>query len=233
MIVERIACLRDRVEPVRAGRAGDRSASDVDGEGRRRRPDVCREIRDACNRCRCPRHRRRRFARRAPCPRQRRGCRRRACRCAPNSLAEVSQAPELRKARIVGLERGVKNVVRLGVQHVGTPRQQRDQGLDVLAARTNMPDAAVTGEVAVGVDRRATGADPGFRGIERGSRRPRPGGRPQLQPRGSARRDGRRSAESQSLSSRWQPRREMDLGLSCGRDCNARTRSRHGRSFVW
>src|SRR5215510_13969783 len=73
--------------------------------------------------------------------------------CTVNSLADVEQVPQVRKARIVGLVRGVQEIVRLGVQRVGTPRQLRDEGLDVLAARTSMPHAAVADEpVAFGVN---------------------------------------------------------------------------------
>jgi hypothetical protein len=73
--------------------------------------------------------------------------------CAANSLADVEQVPEVRKARIVGLRRGVQEIVWLGVQHVGTRRQLPDEGLNVLAARTSMPDAAVADQrVAFGIN---------------------------------------------------------------------------------
>src|SRR5215813_3387039 len=45
LIVEGIACVRDRVEPMGAGGAGDRSAANGDGGVCGRRPDVGRQVR--------------------------------------------------------------------------------------------------------------------------------------------------------------------------------------------
>src|SRR5262245_5350127 len=73
--------------------------------------------------------------------------------CTADVLADVEQVPEIRKARIVGRERGVHDVVRLGVHDVGPHPQLREESLDVLTARTSVPDAAVADEpVGVGVN---------------------------------------------------------------------------------
>ena len=45
LVVERIACIGDRIEPVRTRRAIDHYAADIDGERRRRRPDVGGQVR--------------------------------------------------------------------------------------------------------------------------------------------------------------------------------------------
>src|SRR5439155_327050 len=154
VIVERIARARERVEAVCAGGARDGQAGYVDGKGRRRRPDVRREIRmrvvdagvddpdDGVARAEgaIPRGRRMDVG----------------ARCADDAvdrLPDVQQAPELGKPWIVWLRRGIQHVVGFGVQDVAAVCEVSEQGLDVLAAGARAPETSVAdGAVALSVD---------------------------------------------------------------------------------
>jgi hypothetical protein len=66
-----------------------------------------------------------------------------AARRAVYALADVLEAPELRKAGVVGQREGAHDVVRLGVEHVRPPRQAPHEGRGIEGSRPEAHQSCV------------------------------------------------------------------------------------------
>ena len=139
VVVHRIAAPRDGVEPMGAGGACDRDAPDDDGEWRRRRPDVRRQvgmgvvnagINDGDDVRWRPERDVPRFGRANV------GARR-SCRAAVHNLADILQSPQVRKQWVIRLCKCGDDVIWLGIDDIGSPCQRRDQRGRAKRARPN------------------------------------------------------------------------------------------------
>ncbi len=144
VIVERVAVHGDRIEAVRARRAGDIDAADVHGERRRRRPDVVAQVGvrvvdagvdDADDE-----------AARA------RGDAPGIGRIDAGAGHRFAQRPLAGKKRIVRQRRNPDLVVRLGVEHVALAAQTGEQFAGAVAARPQPAEAGADRLVDVDVE---------------------------------------------------------------------------------